>query len=177
MTSSPHPRCLGSPMGFCVYWVPKRTWSASQINIMELIDRLKFNLGTVLQCSHPFSFHYSPRPKISSYYSSPRTWIWALRSHEMNDSLLCLVLFLVQLSYFWWLRLERGALSIKSNLSGDVTVSVAFCSNVSTWLESSTRSKSALHEQSSQSRGCVLWRTIMSQSTSWRLSQSKDPFW
>ena len=54
MNSSPHPLCLGSSPGSWVDWEQQGTWSASQINIMELIDQLKFSQGTVLECTHSF---------------------------------------------------------------------------------------------------------------------------
>lgn len=62
-------------------WEPQGTWSTSQINIMELIDQLKFSRGTVLECTHSFSVCNSLRSKITSLHSLFHTWIWAFGSH------------------------------------------------------------------------------------------------
>lgn len=105
MNTSPCPLCLGSSPGSWVDWEPQGTWSASQINIMELIDQLKFSRGTVLECTHSFSVCYSLRSKITSLHSSLHTWIRALGSHQIVMtapfvSFCCL--FFVQLSYCCW---------------------------------------------------------------------------
>lgn len=72
MNSSLHPLCLGSSW---VDWEPQGTWSASQINIMELIDQLKFIQGTDFECTHSFFVCYSLRSKITSFHSLLHTWI------------------------------------------------------------------------------------------------------
>lgn len=83
-------------MGSWVDWEPQGTWSASQINIMELIDQLKFSRGTVLECAHSFSVSNSVLltevqdyliPFIASYLNlSSRV------TSDSTDSPLCLFL-------------------------------------------------------------------------------------
>lgn len=103
--SAPCLLCLVPSQGSCLDWEPQGTWSASQINIMELIDQLKFSWGTDLECAHSISVCYPLRSRITSLHSLLHTWIWALRS-QCNDAALaapfvsfcCLVL--VEFSYF-----------------------------------------------------------------------------
>lgn len=88
MNWSLHPLCLGSSPVSWVDWEPQGTWTASQINIMELIDQLKFSQGTDLECTHSFSVtHWGP------------SWPYTLFIASYLN--LC-CLFLVQLSYNCW---------------------------------------------------------------------------
>lgn len=93
MNSSPHPLCLGSSPGSWVDWEQQGTWSASQINIMELIDQLKFSQGTVLECTHSFLLcvtHWGPRLPHSIHRSYLN--LSSRVTSDRNDSCLCLFL-------------------------------------------------------------------------------------
>ncbi len=93
MNSSPRPLCLGSSQGSWVDWEPQGTWSASQINIMELIDQPKFSQGTVLEYTH-ISFlcvtHWDPTlpHSIHTSYLNLSSWV----TSDSNDSSFCLIL-------------------------------------------------------------------------------------
>lgn len=54
-----HPSCwFGWSSAYWMDWEPQRTWSASQINIIELIDQLKFAQGTVLESTFSYWVSY-----------------------------------------------------------------------------------------------------------------------
>lgn len=54
-----HPSCwLGSSSSYWMDWEPQRTWSASQINIIVLIDQLKFAQRTVLESTFSYWVSY-----------------------------------------------------------------------------------------------------------------------